>query len=85
MDNHTILGVHIRDRQNEAAQVQDILSKHGLGIRTRLGLHDTDGTHPQPTGLLLLEMVGSAETTQELANQLNALEGVEVKSLVFTH
>ena len=85
MDNHTILGVHIRDRQNEAAQVQDILSKHGLGIRTRLGLHDTDGARPQPTGLLLLEMVGSAETTQELANQLNALEGVEVKSLVFTH
>lgn len=88
-DNHVILGVHITDRIKEAPEVQKSLTTYGGYIKTRLGLHEVE--EPQGTnvgsknGLLLLEMVGSQEKAEELAAKLNAIEGVEVKTMVFTH
>jgi hypothetical protein len=85
MDNHTILGVHITDRLKDAVEVQKLLSEFGVNIRTRLGLHDADGTNMQPAGVLILELVGSDEACQALADKLNALEGLEVQSMIFHH
>ena len=36
-------------------------------------------------GLLLLEMVGPDAGIQELSDKLNAIDGVEVQSMVFFH
>jgi hypothetical protein len=85
MDKHTILGVHVTDRLKDAVAVQKLLSEFGVNIRTRLGLHDSDGTNMQPAGVLILELVGSDEACQSLADKLNALEGLEVQSMVFCH
>ena len=85
---HTILGVHITDRLKEACKVQEILTKFGMHIKTRLGLHEL----PQETGcaigkngLLLLEVVGEEEEIRKMCDDLNNLEGVEVQSMVFYH
>lgn len=83
---HTILGVHITDRLTEALEVQKILTAHGRQIKTRLGLHEIDpGGNPAPNGLLILEVLGDDAATQQLADQLNAIDGVEVQSMVFHH
>ena len=40
MTDHRIVGIHVTDRAQAAGRVQEILSKYGKNIRTRLGLHD---------------------------------------------
>lgn len=82
---HTILGVHITERLKEAVEVQKQLTAYGRYIKTRLGLHEIEKGHEAPNGLLLLEMVGPDDKTKELCDRLNAITGVEVKSMRFEH
>jgi hypothetical protein len=81
MNKHLIAGVHIVDRERHAPRVQEIFTKYGKQINTRLGLHDT--INPS-NGLILLEMEDSPETRQ-LIEEVGAIEGVECKSMIFEH
>lgn len=85
MENHLILGVHITDRLTHVPEVQKLLSEAGCMIKTRLGLHDTSPGACSPNGLLLLEMVGDTAECRTLGEKLNAIEGVEVQTMVFDH
>jgi hypothetical protein len=82
---HIILGVHITNRIHHVRSVQEILTEYGCSIRTRLGLHEADTGFCSPNGLLILEMTDDLTTTQQLADKLNAIEGVEVQTMVFSH
>jgi hypothetical protein len=84
-DKHTILGIHITDRLEEAVEVQKVLTEHGQYIKTRLGLHDVGTGAPGLNGLLLCEMAAGDDVIQAMADKLNAMKGVEVQSLVFYH
>ena len=81
MDKHIIVGVHIIDRVAHAAKVQAVFTKHGAQIKTRLGLHDD--VCPA-NGLILLEMTDTPETVLML-DALDAMEGVECKTMEFEH
>lgn len=83
--NHLIFGVHLDDRVHEAPNVQSLFTQYGCNIRTRIGLHHVDDNVCSPRGLILLEMFGDEKTCQELADKLNALDGVEVQQMVFKH
>lgn len=81
MDKHIIVGVHIIDREAHALKVQEIFTRHGAQIRTRLGLHDD----VCPTnGLILLEMADSPETGKMIA-ALAVIKGVDCKTMEFAH
>jgi hypothetical protein len=82
---HLILGVHITDRLKNAVDVQKLLTEYGCNIKTRLGLHEISATLCGPNGLLLLEMAGELANGHELADKLNAIDGVEVQKMEFTH
>jgi hypothetical protein len=82
---HTILGVHVTQRVKEALEVQRHLTEFGRYIKTRVGLHEIEKSSDAPNGLILLEMVGPNDKILELQNKLNAIAGVEVKSLTFEH
>jgi hypothetical protein len=82
---HIILGVHINDRVREVPDVQQILTQYGCQIKTRIGLHHVDEKLCSPRGLILLEMYGDEGPCDELANELAAIEGVEVQKMVFDH
>jgi len=85
---HTILGVHLTDRLGEALEVQKLLTTYGGYIKTRIGLHEVEsqgGPVGSKNGLLILEMVGPDAKSKELADKLNAVTGVEVKSMTFGH
>ncbi len=84
-EKHLILGVHITDRVHHASQVQDVLTKYGCQIKTRIGLHDVDEASCSPNGLLLLEMFGDHSVCAEAAAKLNMIEGVEVQQMLFDH
>ena len=84
-EKHIIYGVHITDRLHHVSQVQDLLTKYGCNIKTRLGLHETSDKFCSPNGMLILEMIGDEKTCRELYEKLNAVEGVEVKEIIFEH
>jgi hypothetical protein len=84
-DRHVIVGVHITDRMTEAGAVQAVLTKYGCNIKTRLGLHHVDADFCSPRGLILLELIGDESVCAQLVVQIAAIEGVEVKRMIFDH
>ena len=84
MEKHIILGIHITNRLKKVAEVQRLLSEYGGSIKTRLGLHEVEA-EDSPNGVLLLEMYGSDMVCLELGEKLDAIDGVEVQKIVFTH
>jgi len=85
LSTHIVLGVHITDRLHHVELVQHLLTEYGCSIRTRLGLHEADKGFCSANGLLLLEMTDDMKNADALAAKLNAIEGVEVKKMVFDH
>jgi hypothetical protein len=78
-----VLGVMINDPSKGADRIQNILTKYGCTIRTRLGIHDIDEDYASDTGLMLLELVGDMQECLRLENELLALEGVDVQKMIF--
>ncbi len=84
-DNHIILAVHITDRVKKAPKIQQVLSRFGCHIKTRIGLHEASPEFCSPNGLVLLEMLDDLKTVKALQAKLDAIAGVETKRLVFGH
>lgn len=85
MDKHLLMGVHITERVKHATLVQQTLTDYGCTIKTRIGLHEADGSFCSPNGLIMLEVIGDESKFHELADKLNDIEGVETKTMVFDH
>jgi len=84
MDAETrILGIVIKQRNKNIDLVQDVFSKYGCTIRTRLGLNISHEYNIQDAGLILLELTGDSKEMDKLENVLNDLHGVQVKKMVF--
>ncbi|VGO16958.1 hypothetical protein PDESU_05551 [Pontiella desulfatans] len=81
MDKHIIVGVHIVDREAHAVKVQAVFTQFGEQIKTRLGMHDD--ICPS-NGLILLEMADTPETCQ-MIEAVQAIGGVDCKTMVFEH
>jgi hypothetical protein len=80
---HVIVGVYLKNRQKNAAEVQKFLTDYGCYIQARVGLHEVQGEFCAGYGLILLEMFGEERFTEELVGVLNAIQGVEAKKMVF--
>lgn len=83
--SHYIVGVHVDDRVNHVPMVQDIFTRFGCFIKTRIGLHDTDDNVCSPNGLIIVELLGDEGKFEEFTSALEAVEGVDVKHMVFEH
>lgn len=84
-ENHIILAIHINDRIQKAADIQQILTEFGCSIKTRLGLHEISETQCSGSGIIILELVGSTKKMKDLIAKLKKNKGVEVKVLIFKH
>jgi hypothetical protein len=82
---HVILAIHVRDRVTDAGAVQRAFSEYGTHIRTRLGLHATDGETCSPGGIILLELLGGERVADQLAGKLKEIGNVETQKIVFGH
>ena len=83
MEKHMIFGVHVSDRVKKSGDVQRLFTEYGCNIKTRIGLHDASDNVCAPNGVIVLEMVGDEKVCNEMATKLNAVEGVEVQTMVF--
>lgn len=72
-----IMAVVIKKRNEEAVEVQSILTEYGCYIQTRLGLHETyEGC--SNTGIILLQLRCDDETAKNLNSKLESIDGVTV-------
>jgi hypothetical protein len=78
-----ILGIQITGRIKDISVVQNILTKFGCSIRTRLGLHRVEGEFCAKTGIILLELTGDKDERMKLENELLAVDGLSVKKMIF--
>lgn len=65
----TIIGIHLKDRADQAQALQEILTRYGCSIKTRIGLHDAAENQCAAGGLILLEVI---KKEQELLAELSA-------------
>ncbi|MFA5205915.1 MAG: hypothetical protein WC708_16075 [Lentisphaeria bacterium] len=84
-DDHMIVAIHVTNRVKQAGVVQAVLTEFGANIKTRIGLHEATGRAASPNGLILLEMVGTKKRCAAILDALNAVRGVEAKSVTFSH
>jgi ACT domain-containing protein len=82
---HIVLGIHITDRVQHVRDVQEVFTKYGCSIKTRLGLHSVSENFCSPNGLVLLEMAGPEKPIFEMMDKLKAIQGVDVQKMVFEH
>ncbi len=77
-----ILGISIDLRSDSATQVQNVLTKHGCIIRTRIGLHQQDNSMCSEKGIILLELNSDCrDECRQLKNDLSSIESVSVKEM----
>ena len=83
MSDIRILGILVEEKSQAAIKVQEILTKYGCSIRTRLGLNELDRQDCENCGLIILEMMGDVNESLRLENELWAVQGVKLQKMVF--
>lgn len=78
----TIMGIKLDNRANSATEFQQILTKHGCIIKTRLGLHDVSDNKCAPNGIIVLELIDDEEALI-CEKELYSIEGIEIQKMKF--
>ncbi len=58
----TIIGVNLTNRAECSTEFQQILTKYGCSIRTRIGLHHSKENECSNNGIVLLELSDDGES-----------------------
>ncbi|MEI6576897.1 MAG: hypothetical protein WCO63_12040 [Bacteroidota bacterium] len=83
MDDIIILGVYVSEPIQDVPRMQEILTKYGCVIKTRLGLHEVVNTYAEPMGLVILELYGDRNECTRLENELLTFDGLEIQKMTF--
>lgn len=76
----SIMLIKISPRNEIAPKVQELLTKHGCIIKTRLGLHEASVNSCSQSGLIILDLLNeNQDEINDLKNNLNNLDGVNAK------
>lgn len=78
----TILGIKLQNRVEVAKYFQEILSKHGCSIKTRIGLHEVTDGKCAPNGIILLEVIDENEAV-EIEKDLLNIDNIEIQKMIF--
>ena len=78
----TIMALTIDPRTAHAAEVQEVLTKHGCIIKTRIGLHEVQEDSCSERGLILLHVVSDSNEVQQLEKDLKNIHGINVKCMI---
>ncbi|GAA0721278.1 hypothetical protein GCM10008905_11560 [Clostridium malenominatum] len=81
MDKTVIMGISIEPRNTHAPEVQEILTRHGCIIKTRIGMHETSEKDCSHKGIILLNLCGKDEDVKTLGKDLEDIQGVTVKTM----
>lgn len=79
MSSYYIIGIRMDNRVNHAVKFQEVLTKNGCKIKTRLGLHEVSDDACSNDGIIVLQPYGSKEDVEALVKELNSLEGITAR------
>lgn len=74
-----IIGVRMVNRVENAVKFQEVLTKNGCKIKTRLGLHEVSDDACSNDGIIVLQPYGTKEDVEALVQELNSLEGITAR------
>ena len=83
MERVTILGVLLANRVETSPKFQEIISKHGCNIKTRIGLHTVVENKCSADGVILLEVIGNDDEVESLKKDIETIPGTGVQKMVF--
>lgn len=78
-----IMAIKINGRASNAPIVQEILTKYGCNIKTRIGFHETNEDQCSTDGILILQLSGQDKEIQAFFNEIEKLDGVTPKFIEF--
>ena len=78
----TILGIKLTNRTKTAPIFQQILSKYGCNIKSRIGLHDVKEGVCSPDGIILLEVIGDDKTISDMLSELKSIEDIKLEKMI---
>ncbi|MDP4132845.1 MAG: hypothetical protein Q8882_02400 [Bacillota bacterium] len=79
-----IMGVQLQQRIETATDVQDLLTKYGCYIKTRLGMHQQSEDACSEKGLIILEFVDKADKeAYEFETEISKIDNVVVQKMEF--
>jgi len=79
MSCYYIIGIRLDNRIHNAVKFQEVLTRNGCKIKTRLGLHEVSDNACANDGIIVLQPYGTRDDVEALVNELNSLEGVTAK------
>lgn len=82
----TIIGIQVGHRNEDAVQLQQVLTEYGCIIKTRLGLHQQAEYNEICTekGLIILELIKDCEDKcNELEKKLTQITDLTVRKMEF--
>ncbi len=83
MDQIIILGIYVKERSKNSLTVQNLLTKYGCSIKTRIGLHEVSGEFCSNSGLILLELTGNMSEIENLERDLKSIDDIEINKMTF--
>lgn len=79
-----IMGIKLEERIQSATKVQELLSKYGCEISTRIGLHVASAEACSPQGLIVLEFIDDAEdSVAEFEEELSKIDNLVIQKMIF--
>lgn len=78
----TIMGIKLNQRNETAKALQDILTRHGCIINTRLGFHEVSEISCSEQGYIILEFAANSDDeVMEMKKEIEALDEMTVKTM----
>ncbi len=77
MSDTKVVLILVDKRTDAALKVQEVLTKNGCKIKTRLGVHETSSCEEE--GLIFLNIDSSKEEAEALITELNKIKRVRAK------
>lgn len=74
-----IAAILVDNRLHDAPKLQEILTKHGCLIKTRLGIHEAGSDSCSNQGLIILHMQAKEEEIKAFENDIKTLEHVKLQ------
>ena len=78
-----IMAIKVNGRTAIAPLVQEILTKYGCNIKTRVGFHETTEDQCSMDGILILQLFGPKAEINAMFAELGKLDGVTPKFIEF--
>lgn len=79
-----LMAIKVNGRNLIAPHLQEVLTRYGCIITTRVGFHETDQNDKCSThGVIILQLTGEEDEIKSLYNDVKDLEGVSAKFIEF--